>query len=322
MTPGTANFAAVILAAGASSRMGSPKALLDTGAGESFLDRLAGVFLEAGCSVYVVVGEDAAPIAQAIRRHAEITLVRNPDPSRGQLSSLQCGLRAAAGVDAIFFTPVDAPGISRETILLLKDFLAGKDFAIPIYEGKRGHPVLMSAACAAEFLEPAEGATARDILHSRRASTRFVEVADPGILEDIDDPQAYELWLRGGAGFSLRGASAPQTNSVIGKPAEACPTTPAGCSHSQKRAAAQPLPHGRGSEPIADSTEPIAYPSRDREGAVAENKTIPNPSCDREGAVAENKAIPYPSRDREGAVAATNPKRRHRASSRQGEQPR
>jgi len=198
VTPAAASFAAVILAAGASSRMGTPKALLDAGGGESFLDRLAGVFLDAGCAVYVVLGEDAAPIAQASRRGSEITFVLNPDPSRGQLSSLQCGLRAAmAGADAIFFTPVDAPGISRETILVLKDLLTGMDFAIPIFEGKRGHPVLMRAACAAEFLTPPEGASARDILHARRASTRFVEVADPGILEDIDDPAGYERW-RGG----------------------------------------------------------------------------------------------------------------------------
>lgn len=195
MTTGAPPFAAVILAAGASSRMGAPKALLDAGAGESFLDRLAGAFLDAECAVYVVLGEDAGLIARRVRRASQVTLVLNPDPSRGQLSSLQCGLRAAMpGAHAIFFSPVDAPGISRETILVLKDFLTGMDFAIPIYEGKRGHPVLMRAACAAEFLALPEGASARDILHARRASTRFVEVADPGILEDIDDPAGYEGW--------------------------------------------------------------------------------------------------------------------------------
>jgi molybdenum cofactor cytidylyltransferase len=198
VTPGAASFAAVILAAGASSRMGTPKALLDAGTGESFLDRLAGVFLDAGCAVYAVLGEDAATIARASRRGSEIAFLLNPDPSRGQLSSLQCGLRAArAAAQAIFFTPVDAPGISRETVVVLKDFLSGMDFAVPIFEGRRGHPVLMRSVCAAEFLAPPEGASARDILHARRASTRFVEVADPGILDDIDDPAGYERW-RGG----------------------------------------------------------------------------------------------------------------------------
>ncbi len=191
-------FAAVILAAGTSSRMGTPKALLDAGAGECFLDRLAGTFLDAGCAVTVVLGEQAEAIRQASRRGAALRFALNPDPSRGQLSSLQCGLRAVApGADAIFFTPVDAPGISLETILVLKDLLAGMDFAIPIFEGKRGHPVLMRAACAAEFLALPDGSSARDILHARRAGTRFVEVADPAILDDIDDPEDYDRW-RGG----------------------------------------------------------------------------------------------------------------------------
>jgi CTP:molybdopterin cytidylyltransferase MocA len=193
-----AAVAAVILAAGASSRMGTPKALLDAGGGEFFVDRLAGTFLDAGCAVYVVLGEQADAIQQASRRGEAVTFVRNPDPSRGQLSSLQCGLRAVEpGVDAIFFTPVDAPGISRETILDLKGLLAGMDFAIPIYEGKRGHPVLMRAACAEQFLALPDGASPRDLLHSRRAATRFVEVADAAILDDIDDPAAYDFWRSG-----------------------------------------------------------------------------------------------------------------------------
>lgn len=192
---GNASFAAVILAAGASSRMGTPKALLDAGGGEFFLDCLAGTFLDAGCAVYAVLGAQAEAIEQASRRGGAITFVRNPDPSRGQLSSLQCGLRAVGpDVEATFFTPVDAPCIARETILELKDLLAGMDFAIPIYEGKRGHPVLMRAACAEQFLALPAGASARDLLHSRRAATRYVEVADPAILDDIDDPEVYGKW--------------------------------------------------------------------------------------------------------------------------------
>jgi CTP:molybdopterin cytidylyltransferase MocA len=200
----------VILAAGASTRMGTPKALLDAGGGESFLDRLAGTFLDAGCSVYAVLGAQADAIEQASRRGGSVTFVRNPDPSRGQLSSLQCGLRAVGpGVEAIFFTPVDAPCIARETILELKDLLAGMDFAVPIYEGKRGHPVLMRAACAEQFLALSDGASARDLLHSRRAATRYVEVADPAILDDIDDPEAYGNWRSAApGGFPTCGSGA------------------------------------------------------------------------------------------------------------------
>jgi len=201
MTPGEKlDCAAVILAAGFSSRMGTPKALLDSGGGISFLDRLAGAFLEAGCAVYAVLGAGADAIERASCWRGTITFVRNPDPSRGQLSSLQCGLRAVKpGAGAIFFTPVDAPAVARETILELKDLLAGMDFAIPIYQGRRGHPVLLRAACAADFLALEDGASACGLLQSRRAATRFVEVADQAILDDIDDPEAYAAWRNSAA---------------------------------------------------------------------------------------------------------------------------
>lgn len=200
-------FAAVILAAGASSRMGTPKALLDAGSGVCFLDRLAGTFLDAGCAVYVVLGAQAALVQPAIRRGGEIQFVVNPDPSRGQLSSLQCGLRAVApAAEAIFFSPVDAPGIARETILVLKDLLTGMDFAIPIYEGKRGHPVLMKASAAPHFLDSPLEASARNILHARRSLTRYVEVVDPAILDDVDDAQDYQRWRTAAAGSSGTGS--------------------------------------------------------------------------------------------------------------------
>ena len=200
-------FAAVILAAGESSRMGTPKALLDAGAGECFLDQLAGTFLRAGCAVYVVLGAQAAAVEAGIGRGAEVQFVMNPDPSRGQLSSLQCGLRAVTpSARAIYFSPVDAPGIAGETLQVLKDMLAGMDFAIPIYEGKRGHPVLMKASAAAQFLEASLDASARDILHARRAVTRYVDVADAAILDDIDDPQQYERWRSAAARSSGTGS--------------------------------------------------------------------------------------------------------------------
>ena len=84
--------AAVILAGGASRRMGSPKALLPY-AGETFVDRLIGVFQSVCDSVIVVLGHEADAIRSGVRRKA--SFVFNPDHELGQLTSLQCGLRAA-----------------------------------------------------------------------------------------------------------------------------------------------------------------------------------------------------------------------------------
>ncbi|MGD0580153.1 MAG: nucleotidyltransferase family protein [Bryobacteraceae bacterium] len=195
MTLAAPEFAAVILAAGSSSRMGTPKALLDAGTDTTFLDRLAGVFLDCGCAVYAVLGGDAERIAASARRASEIVFILNPNPARGQISSLQCGLRAAArGAKGVFFTPVDAPGIERDTVLALKNAFGESDYVVPVFHGKRGHPVLLRASCAEEFLSLPEGATARDLLQARRSATCQVEVPDSAILDDIDDPVAYEKW--------------------------------------------------------------------------------------------------------------------------------
>ena len=197
MTLAKPEFAAVILAAGCSSRMGTPKALLDAGGGATFLDRLAGVFLDCGCAVYAVVAGQAEQVASSARRAPEIVFVLNPDPSRGQISSLQCGLRAAAhGAAGVFFTPVDAPGVQRETVHALQQAFGETDYVVPVFQGRRGHPVLMRVACVAEFLNPPAGATARDLLQARRAATRFLEVPDSAILDDIDDPDSYAHWRK------------------------------------------------------------------------------------------------------------------------------
>jgi molybdenum cofactor cytidylyltransferase len=173
--------AAVILAGGASRRMGSPKALLPY-RGETFIDRLIGVF--APCDeVVVVLGHDADTICAGIERRT--TLVVNPDPERGQLSSLQCGLSAVASADAIFFTPVDYPAIDPSTIRAML-LLAGT-FAMPRHNGRRGHPVLIDRQLLAELL--ACKTAARDVI--RAHEPRYIDVDDPGILEDIDDPAAY-----------------------------------------------------------------------------------------------------------------------------------
>jgi len=195
VTPAAPDFAAIILAAGSSLRMGTPKALLDAGADATFLDRLADVFLDCGCSVYAVLGADAERIAAATRRASEIVFVLNPNPARGQISSLQCGLRAASrGSKGVFFTPVDAPGVGRDTVLALKSAFGIADYVVPVFHGRRGHPVLLRASCAGEFMALPEGATARTVLQTRRAATHLLEVPDSAILDDIDDRAAYEKW--------------------------------------------------------------------------------------------------------------------------------
>jgi molybdenum cofactor cytidylyltransferase len=190
-------IAAVILAAGASRRMGSPKALLQY-QGEAFLNRLIRV-LGAVCDpVITVLGYHAEPIrAQAI---VGAQFVVNPDPDRGQLSSLQTGLAAVPGdVEGFLFTPVDSPAIQENTLQQLvarfRNRMPETRFVIPRYEGQRGHPVFASPSLLKEFLALPLTAQAKDIVHAYVPHTEYVDVTDPGILADIDDRAAYEQLL-------------------------------------------------------------------------------------------------------------------------------
>lgn len=170
--------------------MGTPKALL-TLHGETFLDRLIGLFQPVCGQVVVVLGYQAETITQGLAREADF--VTNPDPSRGQFSSLQCGFRALRpGARAVFFTPVDYAGVDGETIEQLAAARGEQLLTVPQFGGKHGHPVLAEAPLIPFFTEDAPERTAREIIHSHVDRTRYVNVEDPGVTMDVDTPEAYE----------------------------------------------------------------------------------------------------------------------------------
>lgn len=186
-------IAGIILAAGASSRMGSPKALLDY-RGETFVGRLVRVL--GGCCnpVIVVLGNHADLLRQDVPATAQIVI--NPDPSRGQLSSLQTGLAALpAEVDGFAFIPVDSPAVTEETVAKLarafEDRSTATRFVIPRQSGRRGHPVFAARSVAAELLALPSTAEAREVVHAHVDQTEYVDVNDAGIFTDVDDPEAY-----------------------------------------------------------------------------------------------------------------------------------
>lgn len=177
--------------------MGRPKALLPV-EGEAFAARLIRVFTEAGIRPVLVLGYGAEEIRTALGG-APAQIVVNPDPSRGQLSSLQAGLAAVPeGVRGIFFHPIDVPAVSGSTIRSLTGALEGTGEAtvlfVPSCGGRHGHPVLMRPALRDEFLRLAPTASAREVVHAYRGRTLYVETGDAGILKDIDTPAEYDAW--------------------------------------------------------------------------------------------------------------------------------
>ncbi|MCC6590325.1 MAG: nucleotidyltransferase family protein [Bryobacterales bacterium] len=185
------NLGAVILAAGASRRMGSPKALL-TVDGETFVDRQIRLLSSCCTRIVVVVGVHGSQIRDASKLGTQVTFVDNPDPDRGMLSSLQCGLAALPGdLTAWLFTPVDLPNLRIETVKQLAAQAGSSAFCIPCHAGRRGHPVLVDGRLRSEFMEAGTGQTPRDLIEGRRDSVTYLDVDDAGVCIDVDTPEEY-----------------------------------------------------------------------------------------------------------------------------------
>jgi molybdenum cofactor cytidylyltransferase len=168
--------------------MGFPKAMLRYRE-ESFLDTLIGLFSPFCSPVIVVLGAHADRIRPSATRSA--TFVINPDYSRGMTTSLQCGLGALPPqAESVLFTLVDHPSVSTATI---KALLAAPTplLRVPRHGGRRGHPIWFSRSLVPEFLAIPDTGAARDVVHAHAADTQFLDLDDPGILADIDDPVAY-----------------------------------------------------------------------------------------------------------------------------------
>ncbi|MBI4890343.1 MAG: nucleotidyltransferase family protein [Acidobacteria bacterium] len=194
------NIAAVILAAGASSRMGRPKALLEF-EGATLLDRQILLFSGVCRKVVCVLGYAVEEVAAGARRAAEAVVVLNPRPERGQLSSLQSGLRAVEGSDAVFFLPVDGPGVHAETLQRLIAEWGNAEvkppFTIPQHAGRHGHPVLMDGSWVAAMLALPAEASARELVRAQAERNRYVEVEDERVATDVDTPAEYEMLVKG-----------------------------------------------------------------------------------------------------------------------------
>jgi molybdenum cofactor cytidylyltransferase len=187
-------IAGLILAAGESSRMGQDKALL-TYRGRTFLGTIIAALREAGVErVAAVLGHHAEEIQRGVKLE-DVEVVINPEYRRGQTSSLQVGLRAldSPNLEAIVLCLVDHPLISADTVrrLVASFRQSGTPVVIPSYQNQRGHPVAIGRSLFEELLRlsPEEGANT--VIRKYRDATQLVEVNDPGILLDVDDPETY-----------------------------------------------------------------------------------------------------------------------------------
>lgn len=190
------NFGALILTAGASTRIGYPKALLQW-QGKSFLENIISTLRLARVeSIRVVTSPDGQRLLRENVDLAGVELVVNPTPELGQFSSIRCGLWDF-GVDVALLCLVDHPKISPALILELKDACLGTDAlaVIPRFRGKRGHPIALKMPIITAFLEAAESATAKEVLLEHWPQILEIDTGDSGAVADIDTPADYEHFL-------------------------------------------------------------------------------------------------------------------------------
>ena len=185
--------------------MGAPKALLPDGAGRSFVSRVLHAFHDAGVNdVTVVTGGLHGPIVGAVARDVPRGLltrfVRNPDPARGQLSSLLAGLSAAEapGVRGVLVTLVDVPFVAPATIRAVVAAFerTGAKIVRPSSGERHGHPVLFARALFDELRQADPAIGAKGVVRAHAAEIAHVEVLDEGALLDVDTREEYERAIR------------------------------------------------------------------------------------------------------------------------------
>ena len=190
---------AIILAAGESTRMGRPKALLPDPDGRPFVARVVRTFAAAGIGrIVVVAGSQRTAIEAALAGEALVsglTVVTNPAPQRGQLSSLWVGLEAVESEppECVLVTLVDIPMVAASTVSRVIE--AWRDdrppIARPAYRGRHGHPVLVDWTLAGELRDAPLDEGARAVVHRHAGDLVNVDVEDEGCVVDVDTPDDY-----------------------------------------------------------------------------------------------------------------------------------
>jgi len=183
-------LAAVILSGGASTRMGSPKALL-AHQGRPFLEHLLEVTVHPRIGVRrVVLGAHAEPIAKNIHLAAD-EIVINDEWEQGQLSSLQAAIRSLPpGTDGLLLCLIDHPLISGSLVNeLIEQFYAGNQkIIIPVYEARRGHPVIFPARLYGELLAAPADKGARAVVWSHTGDVLQIPTEEEGCVLNLNDP--------------------------------------------------------------------------------------------------------------------------------------
>jgi len=191
------SLAGVVLAAGRSGRMGTPKPLLDF-RGRPFIIRILEALEALDLKLrLVVLGPDAPRVRPILAPH-DCVIVENPEVDTGPIGSLRAALAALRPLRpaAILAWPVDLPHVRLATVERLIEAYrrTGGPAVVPVFAERRGQPVIWDGSLFDE-VGTSEAATrhgARAVLHAHRFELRSVTVDDPAVLDDLNTPEDYE----------------------------------------------------------------------------------------------------------------------------------
>jgi molybdenum cofactor cytidylyltransferase len=195
------SYAGVILAAGASSRMGSDKALLPWRNG-TFLSSAINALQAVSDLVIVIAGHNQQSVAPTVYSNGAF-LVTNRNPDDGQFSSLRVGLNEVLGRgrDAAIITLVDRPAPKVETIETLKQaFLAAPDHiwaVVPEFNSRHGHPFIAGREMIEAFLRAPSTSNAREVEHAHQEHILYLPVTDPLVAINVNTLQEFQQLLSG-----------------------------------------------------------------------------------------------------------------------------
>jgi molybdenum cofactor cytidylyltransferase len=184
----SAGIAAIVLAAGRSSRMAPRNKLLEPVEGRPMVAQVAGVALDSGADpVIVVTGFDAQRIEQALG-DLKPTLVHNPDFAAGLSTSLRAGVKALpATVAGALICLGDMPRIDPAVLrALMAAFTGATAICVPVHQGRRGNPVLWGKRYFTEIMHLSGDRGAKSLIARHAQHVVEVEVETASIFEDID----------------------------------------------------------------------------------------------------------------------------------------
>ncbi len=192
----SATLNAIVLAAGTSVRFGKENKLLLPLGKQSVIREVISRVRSAGVEdIVVITGHERAFMEMELSGE-EVRMLFNPDFATGMGSSIVRGVGSAESSEGFLIIPGDMPLIAPETINRILSAWTAESAVVPVYRGRRGHPVLFGGCFRRELLAIPFDRGARSVLAGNPGKVTEIEVEDPFIHLDIDSVSDYENALR------------------------------------------------------------------------------------------------------------------------------